>query len=866
MRDRLKTFQNNKAHLDLNVRLLLSIIVALISVVPAATYHFSSTSGDDSRSSLQAQSVTTPWRTMHKVKGLQLSAGDSVLFECGSTFIGTLALGQAATVSGSAGKPVCIASYGSGPLPIITGSQPVTGPWTKYQGNIWSTSVTDSVEQLFLNGKTLTLARFPNQGTVPVTTITSDNVFQCAGLTGMTLQGATIFARSEHWSWNMNVITQFNAANGSVTIGGKPIYVLKSGWGAWVNNHLSLLDAPGEWYWDSGAHLLYVWLPDGGTPNGKSLEASRPGPGVDIATLRFTVMQDLILKNHGGDGIIGNANDFTMRRLRIENPLASGIKLNGQGITVDQSEIIGPNVYGMEIYCDGAQITGNTVKGVAELRRLTRTGLGGQCCSGRGINVEGADIVVRNNTLDSIGYIGIGFNGARNHIENNVVRHHCMTTDDCAGIYTWSPDFVLPGSAGSVIRGNLVLDGVGAPDGIPDHSTFALGIYLDDRTHQVTIENNSVSGTDIGLYMHNNRDDTVRNNLSYGNRLGQLITQRDEIVGANDMYGNVVRANTLYSTSKNGAPYSERLYRANASPLLAVHQDDLECRESPFGIRCERNGILVWERTLQLQPQDTAGRAVYTFNFSSNLQNWSAWPTPPVAVTYDAAEHGGSLRLDYPGDSSSNTPLLYAAKSFPVKLGERYLLKFSARASAAFDLGILPRKANPNYAELGSTAHFRIGTTWDNFIDPFEISASDSTCRLDFIWGQSQAHYWIDDLTLYPLPAADPTIGPSSAFYYNVNATNLTVNPNPGSSWLDVNGVVQNSAVSLSPLGAFIAIRDKSNLLTVLDGRAPNPSTHSLQPRLRRMQAKMLFSPGKSSKPEWRNALGRIPDRPLTQF
>jgi len=133
-------------------------------------------------------------------------------------------------------------------------------------------------------------------------------------------------------------------------------------------------------------------------------------------------------------------------------------------------------------------------------------------------------MVISDNTLDYIGYIGIGFVGERSLVEHNLIQHYCMTTDDGAVISTWNSDYNLPGSAGTKIRKNLVLNAIGAPDGIPDHSTFANGIYLEDRIHHVVIEQNTVSGTDVGIFVHNNRDDTVRNNVSYGNKLGQLMT------------------------------------------------------------------------------------------------------------------------------------------------------------------------------------------------------------------------------------------------------------------------------------------------------------------------------------------------------
>ncbi len=45
---------------------------------------------------------------------------------------------------------------------------------------------------------------------------------------------------------------------------------------------LSLLDAPSEWYLDRASGTVYVWLPDGGDPNGHLVEASGGSGGFDL--------------------------------------------------------------------------------------------------------------------------------------------------------------------------------------------------------------------------------------------------------------------------------------------------------------------------------------------------------------------------------------------------------------------------------------------------------------------------------------------------------------------------------------------------------------------------------------------------------
>lgn len=144
----------------------------LLQQANASTFYISSKSGDDSRTNTQAQNQSTPWKLSNKIRGLALGAGDQVLFERGGNFPGTIQLGQGVTVAGVAGNPVVIGAYGTGAVPILNGAELISTAWTKYQGNVWVTSRVDTVEQLFVNGNSLTLARYPNTGTIPITTVT----------------------------------------------------------------------------------------------------------------------------------------------------------------------------------------------------------------------------------------------------------------------------------------------------------------------------------------------------------------------------------------------------------------------------------------------------------------------------------------------------------------------------------------------------------------------------------------------------------------------------------------------------------------------------------------------------------------------
>ena len=103
----------------------------------ATNYYFSSTDGDDSRTSAEAQNSATPWKTISKLNSIisSLQPGDQILFKRGDTFYGSIIV----TKAGSSSQHITFSAYGSGPKPIITGFTQVTS-WTNAGGNIWQST------------------------------------------------------------------------------------------------------------------------------------------------------------------------------------------------------------------------------------------------------------------------------------------------------------------------------------------------------------------------------------------------------------------------------------------------------------------------------------------------------------------------------------------------------------------------------------------------------------------------------------------------------------------------------------------------------------------------------------------------------
>ena len=152
------------------------------------------------------------------------------------------------------------------------------------------------------------------------------------------------------------------------------------------------------------------------------------------------------------------------------------------------------------------------------------------------------DAVVEWNKIDSVGYIGLTFGSGENwEASYNQISQFGLTKNDCGGLYCWDAD-------NGRIRYNYIYDGYGvgagtkAIDGI-----MSIGIYIDDLSSNILVENNTVSNSYEGMMIHNATDITVRNNVFYDNRKTQLI-----ILEGNPHYGDVVAKNIIEENSFQG--------------------------------------------------------------------------------------------------------------------------------------------------------------------------------------------------------------------------------------------------------------------------------------------------------------------------
>ena len=105
------------------------------ALLPATTYYVSSSTGSDSANGTSAASA---WKTLAKVNGQTLQAGDSILLKRGDVWNESLIPSS----SGAVGNPIAFDAYGTGAPPNLTGYYAVpSSAWVLVTGNAWKAPV-----------------------------------------------------------------------------------------------------------------------------------------------------------------------------------------------------------------------------------------------------------------------------------------------------------------------------------------------------------------------------------------------------------------------------------------------------------------------------------------------------------------------------------------------------------------------------------------------------------------------------------------------------------------------------------------------------------------------------------------------------
>ena len=444
-----------------------AVAAAAYTITPhQATSYYVSPSGSDAAPGTQTQ----PFATV-AFAAARLQAGDTLYLRAGD-YHETVSLRQ----SGTAAAPITIQAY-PGECPTLIGATPVAGPWTVYSGAIYRAASPTQPLQVFAAGQLLNEARWPNTAVEDFANMTyaladsgTQDYITYSALPDTDLTGAWVRVMAgQAWVAYDRQVASHDRASGKLTfsapINALPQLVPRRGSHFFLFGKLELLDAPGEWWWDPTQQQLYVWPPDGGSPEGQRVEAGIAPAVLDLSGRSYVTVKGLAAR--GGWFNLQSSTNCTVQDFHLWAP--NWIR-TFDGYSVSPQHIGGVDVSGTGNVLEGGSVrhagrsgihlagSGNTVRQVTvEDSVWTWANEGGIC-------LEGDQALVENNTIRRTAAAGILL-APRSRVLANLVEDSCLFVEDCGNVNAWNMDGQGAEIAYNILSGN--------------HSRWGASIYLD---------------------------------------------------------------------------------------------------------------------------------------------------------------------------------------------------------------------------------------------------------------------------------------------------------------------------------------------------------------------------------------------------
>jgi hypothetical protein len=366
--------------------------------------------------------------------------------------------------------------------------------------------------ELFIDGAPQTLARWPDLGSDPKTSVVA-----LSAPNGMTF--GYVGDEPSHWSqpaeaflhglWGYDwaddhlPIAALDTTNHTITLGEMSGYPLKDGQPFYAENILEELTVPGEFYLDRTTGLLYLWPPDGASGQ-DTVVSLLDGPLVRLAAgAAFVTWQDLTLEDTRSTLLeVQGSHDVLLSGLLLRNSGTTAVTISGNKNVMHGCEITGTGDEGVTVSGgDRKSLTaaGNVVE-QTHIHHWARF----DWMYKAGIHLSGVGNIVRHNLLHDAPHAAILYGGNEHLFELNEIHHVCQSTSDAGAMYS-GRDW---GARGNIIRHNFIHD-------IQSwRSSNVHGIYLDDTLAGIRVEGNVLYKVAAAALKHGGgRDDIMINNV-----------------------------------------------------------------------------------------------------------------------------------------------------------------------------------------------------------------------------------------------------------------------------------------------------------------------------------------------------------------
>ena len=789
----------------------------------SSNYYFSSSNGNDEYSSQQAQNPYTPWQSLSKLNETlkKLKSGDGIYFKRGDIFEGSI-------IINSSGKdePLIFGAYGDGNKPVIGGLKLLYG-WKFVSNGIYETDWAIEGTQLIINNKQQALGRYPNKGYLNYQSLSN---FENSFITDFKLNSSTnwtnaeVVIRKNRWIIDKSKIKSHvgNTINYEKGKSANP----SNGYGYFIQKSKQTLDQVGEWFFDSSRKKMMVYF-----------GSEQPYNFV----VRFSVIDNLInIKNHGnitfenlafigaGENAIeiSNSKNVSIRNCTIDFTGQEAIvathsaNVKIENVWIDRSLSGGIN---LDHGCTNSLVYNNTIKRTGLIPGLGNNGPG----TYEAITSFADYTQIEKNVIDSSGHNGIYFGGNGSVVKNNVIQYFCLTKDDGAGVYVgdWSKTY------NKNIIGNIILNGLGNGDGTDNPEIRqAEGIYVDDLSQSVNIENNTIAKcAHNGIKIHNAKDINVFDNVVFDNGIQISLEQDHYNPTSTYIRNNNIKNNTFFSKDENQTvaritshqdditafgefdsnaycrPLDEAaiIHTINTKNWTVAHNEfDLPSWKAAYGKDWSS------KKSPKAIPKFTLNKILGenkfpNAGFDSNIYGlYSHSSTNDCSTTYNyGVLDGGGLKLAF--NSPVNNNVIVNFNVGRVVAGKNYVLRFSMLGNTqAKNAQVYLRRAWDPYTPLSDKelCNFKYSRTENEFI--FTALADDDYASVIFEINQPSGQIYLDNIALYEADVNKININDHVLFDYNANDYIKTIELNK--PYMDVNSRVYKNSITLQPYTSIV--------------------------------------------------------------
>ena len=495
----------------------------LLGIQVRCAKYYISNSGNDNSNGLSKENA---WNSIKKFNDnvVHFKSGDSVLFKRGDVFSGSLLLFYRKFKKDG----LYIGAYGKGYPPLISGYS-VLNNWKPQNSNInlWACKISLITLAPFIkmNGEVHYLSRYPVNTTLWAEIRENGDLFYCDDIVEEDgyWDNAVLVVRTRDWILDKCQVKKYS--NKKFELSNLGTYEFNEEVEFFIQNHKNTLKRHGDWYYDKVEELIYLRT-DYSVIGDNNIKVPYIRNGavlnntcnIKIEGISFEGYAEAAVTIENSDNI--KLNDVLFQLIGINAIVVSETKrFSSTGCTFNR---ISNNAVDIS-QSDSCWIEKCSFKNIGHLAGIGSPGNGNY----NALNlVDNVNVIVSENIFDTIGYIPVSVvRSDSNRIFKNIFSNYCLIKQDGGAIYFWNSSCDY-----GTINNNIILGVDKQSVSYKENFEKIHGIYIDDRSSNYEIRQNSIKSNYSGIFIHNSDNIVVQRNNLFDNQVNLLFVEGGSIV------------------------------------------------------------------------------------------------------------------------------------------------------------------------------------------------------------------------------------------------------------------------------------------------------------------------------------------------